>query len=548
MSNFSAEHAIELKSKLDYRKFYRQFLELSGYGEWLHAHCPFHEDKNPSFCIHEKTGIWHCKSDAKCGRGDAISFYQKITGKSFDEAIMDMANSQDIKIEISEEYKKKLEKKKQIFQLNNYVANLYVKSLAQCKDAQKYLIDRSFDLDTIKKFKIGYIPNYKLTEIGEGILPFLEYSGLSYPNGNNYFSNRRISIPFMDATGNIVGFSSRTIDIDVKPKYHHSRNNEIFDKSELLFGYHLAKDKIKETKSVLLVDGQIDSIRAHQYGISNCVAMCGLSISDSQLKILNGVKNFYIVLDDDKAENAIDTLYEKITSVNYYANIKIIKLYSGKVKCDLDDFLIKHGKGALLEKIKSAHSYNEYKLIDSINNISYKTIEDKKNHVYKNRKYIIGIKNAIDRNQYIELLSNKLEIPENDIRRVICRAEVEDSLVSKSYDENKDNRIYVSQLYILASFFANNFEIPVIYDCLKYLKVKNKLQNKFKKIFEKICDVLLTNGNNCDIINILYSSNVLNEDELGILVESFAKHDDLDYLEDRDELVAFLRDQLENLR
>ena len=76
---FSHEQILDLKSKLDYRKYYRQYLQLSGYGEWLHAQCPFHDDKNPSFYIHEKSGIWHCKSSAKCGSGDVIDFHQKIT-------------------------------------------------------------------------------------------------------------------------------------------------------------------------------------------------------------------------------------------------------------------------------------------------------------------------------------------------------------------------------------------------------------------------------------------------------------------------------------
>ena len=145
-------------------------------------------------------------------------------------------------------------------------------------------------------------------------------------------------------------------------------------------------------------------------------------------------------------------------------------------------------------------------------------------------------------------MANKLEIPETDIRHIISRAEVEDSYTSTAYDEKKDNRVYVSQLYILATFFANNFTTPDIYTCLNDLKVKNKLSNTFKKIFEKICDCILTKGSNCDIMNMLYSSNVLNEDELEILTEAYYKYDDLDYLEDKDELISFLKNQLDNLK
>jgi hypothetical protein len=76
----------------------------------------------------------------------------------------------------------------------------------------------------------------------------------------------------------------------------YDKNPEIFQKSDLLFGYHLAKAKIKEVKTVILTEGQFDTIRAHQYGIENCVSMCGLSLSEKQVKTLKEhVKNYYIV-------------------------------------------------------------------------------------------------------------------------------------------------------------------------------------------------------------------------------------------------------------
>ena len=160
----------------------------------------------------------------------------------------------------------------------------------------------------------------------------------------------------------------------------------------------------------------------------------------------------------------------------------------------------------------------------------------------------MGIKSLIDRNQYIELLAKKLELPENDIRRIISRADVQDRLVEVPYDETTDNRVHVSQSYIIATFFANNFTISEIYEQMKELKIKNKLKKQFSKIFEKICDTVLTYGNKCDIINILHTENILNKDELLILDEAFFRHDDLDYLEDKYELNEFLKDQLDNLR
>jgi len=549
---FEREQILELKEKLDYRKFYRQYLELSGYGDWMKAKCPFHNDSNPSFAIHEKTGIWHCKS--KCGSGDVIDFYQQLTNKSFSDSVLDIAKSQDIELKISPELKRKLEIKSNVFKISEYVANVYQQALSQNIIGQEYVVKRQLDIDTIKKFKIGYVPKFELKNLSPGIAPLLEYAGLLRKNAEyntyyNYFSDKRISIPFMDENGHIVGFSTRVTDESIVPKYLHSRNNEVFQKSDLLFGYHLAKAKIKEVKTVILTEGQFDTIRAHQYGIENCVSMCGLALSEKQVKTLKEhVKNYYIVLEDSKGEAKLDLLYNAISTVDYFANVRVIKLYDEvNKKQDLDDFLLSYGKGPFFEKIKQAHTYNEYKLIDSMKGINYKTIEDKKGHIYNNRKYLLNIKNPIDRNQYIELLSNKLELPENDIRRVISRAEVEDNLIASPYNVDKDNRVYVSQLYILASFFSH-FEMSDVYEVMQKLKVQNKLENRFKKIFGKITDCLLTNGNIHDIINVLHSSEVMTSDELKIVDESFMKYDEFVYLEDKYELEEFLKDQLENLR
>jgi len=429
---FTHEQLIDLKSKINVREFYRQFLELRQSGRLLWAKCCFHNDNDPSLSIDEETGIWKCWTENISG--DIIDFYQRITGKSFVDSVMEIAKSQNIKLEISEDLKREFEFKKGLYSLNSKIANLYQQALVQNKEGQEYLVKRHFTLDIIKQFKIGYIPTLPLASFGSNIVPILKEAGLvnTDENGNayNYFSTHRISIPFFDEYGHIVGFSSRVTDNNYKPKYLHSRTSKIFKKDELLYAFNFAKDKIKETKSVIITEGQIDCIRCHQFGITDCVATCGLALSEKQLKLLKPyVKNYYIIVEDEKGEDAIDRYYDMIIQSNYWACVKIIRLYDENGKCDADEFLLKYGKGAFLDKIKHAKPYHEYKLIDSLKNINYKTIEEKKFHIYNNRKYIAKITNPIDKKQYIELLAEKLELPENDVRKVVARAEDRKSVV-----------------------------------------------------------------------------------------------------------------------
>ena len=545
---FSHEQIVNFKNQVNKREFYRQFLELRQSGKLLWAVCPFHNDHSPSMSIDEDTGIFRCWS---CGaHGDILDFYQRLTGKSLSESIMDIAKSQNIKIEISEELRKELELKRALYLLNNNIANLYQRALAQNKEGQQYLISRNFSLDIIKQFRIGYIPSLPLKDLGEQFIPLLKTAQLVNTNEDgsvyNYFGTHRISIPFFDEYGHIVGFSSRTTDNRYQPKYLHSRTSKLFQKSELLYAYNFAKEKIKETKSVIITEGQIDCIRCHQYGITNTIATCGLALSDKQLKLLKTyVKNYYIIVEDKAGENMVDKYYDVISTSNYWANIKIIRLYEGDEKCDADEFLQKYGKGAFLEKIKHAKPYHEYKLIDSLKNINYKTIEEKKFHIYNNRKYIAKITHPVDKKQYIELLAEKLELPENDVRKIIARSESTDNDIKIG---NYDDRRTTSQKYILATFFSE-FGVQTAYEVMhNKLKIYNRLDNKFRKIYNKIIDVILLYGANADIINAVHSLDIMTQEELSILDDAYFKRDEFNYLENEEELSLFLKDQIENLR
>ena len=545
---FSHEEIVQFKNKVNKRDFYRQFLELRQSGKLLWAKCCFHNDHEPSMSIDEETGIYRCWS---CGaHGDILDFYQRLTGKSLTESIMDIAKSQNIKIEISEELRKELAMKRALYLLNNNIANLYQRALAQNKEGQHYLTSRKFSLDIIKQFRIGYIPSTPLKDLGEQFLPLLKMAQLvnTDENGNvyNYFTTHRISIPFFDEYGHIVGFSSRVTDNNYKPKYLHSRTSKLFQKGELLYAYNFAKEKIKETKSVIITEGQIDCIRCHQFGITNTIATCGLALSDKQLKLLKThVKNYYIIVEDKAGENMVDSYYDTISASNYWANIKIIRLYDGDEKCDADEFLLKYGKSAFLEKIKHAKPYHEYKLIDSLKNINYKTIDEKKFHIYNNRKYIAKITHPVDKKQYIELLSEKLELPENDVRKIIARSEATDNEVSVG---NYDDRRTTAQKYILATFFSQ-FGVQTAYEVMhNKLKIYNRLDLKFRKIYNKIIDVILLYGAKSDIINAIHSLDIMTQEELSILDDAYFKKDEFDYLEDAEELSLFLQDQIENLK
>lgn len=546
---FNREQILKLKKEINIEDFYSYILgkeiTYNSNPNMFHICCPFHEDKNPSFTIMRDSGFWRCWSEGIYG--DIIDFYSRFFGKTFTQSVLEIAKQFNIDIELSDEMKYQLKFTEAVHSLNKKVSKFYTNNLIQDLDAKKYLKSRNLlDSKTVGKWGIGYTGNYKLNSMFPKFSKLLFMSNLTYENGNNYFSDKRISIPFHDDYGNIIGFTTRAIDSDMKPKYLHSKNSDIFNKSEILFGYCFAKDTIKKYKNIIIVEGQVDCIRAHQYGIENCVAVCGNALTDEHVnKIKNHVKTYYIVVEDEKFEQKrLDKTYETIIKNNYWAEVKIVKLYD-KDKCDLDDYLETYGKQAFLELVANSPTYYAYKLRDLISNINYKTIEDKKKQIYKCRKYLKELP-LLERKQYIQTIANVLELPVNDIYNIVNR-EDEKSIIVGEYDD----RVTLSQKMILASLFSKFSKttegLAETHCLIQKLGIEEYLDDKILECYNIIIDIYLQNTYNCDIINSI-SSEDIEKELLDIIVDCYFKNDEFEGLDDYKQLELFLLDMLENLK
>lgn len=200
--------------------------------------------------------------------------------------------------------------------------------------ARDYVNER-ISLDNQDKFDVGYFPdeehlNY-ITDLVE--LDKLKELDLIYPyhvqNGDHrVFINKtplglnNVTIPYRDFRGNIVALVGRTILPEDErkalklSKYKYTR----FKKSLQLFGLHQAKQAILRKRSVIVVEGQIDCITCHQYGIDNVVALGGSSLTKRQFETISWLaENIYLLLDNDpegiKAQEKIIHQYSKDITV-----------------------------------------------------------------------------------------------------------------------------------------------------------------------------------------------------------------------------------------
>ncbi|GAI95196.1 unnamed protein product, partial [marine sediment metagenome] len=139
----------------------------------------------------------------------------------------------------------------------------------------------------------------------------------------------RLMFPIPDIRGHIVGFGARVLD-DSLPKYLNSPQTLIFDKSSCLYGINLATAAIRQQNLVVIVEGYMDVITAHQNGFNNVVASMGTSVTEKQVSTLKRLtRNMALALDADTAgEEAMlrGVGYENILD----AEVKVIILPRGK--------------------------------------------------------------------------------------------------------------------------------------------------------------------------------------------------------------------------
>ncbi len=288
----------ELLAKINIVDVVSRYRSLTPAGKVFKAVCPFHNDHKPSLVIDpDKNFCWCfvCQNG-----GNALAFLQKIENISFPEALQLLADMAGVPLDISQDkklvvmFQKTKEEKEILREVLSQSLIFFQDQLTHSLEAQKYLKEkRRLTTETIQKFEIGFAPNSfhslekHLLEKKNSRQQMLKAGMMVEKEGGEVYDKfrNRIVFPIYDALGNICGFGGRAMGGD-EPKYLNSPETLLYKKSDLLFGYHLAKKHIRETETVMLVEGNLDVITCHQFGFCNTVAASGVGFSESQAKML----------------------------------------------------------------------------------------------------------------------------------------------------------------------------------------------------------------------------------------------------------------------
>lgn len=347
-------HAIRKKHPI--KEIVERYVSLTKKGEDYWGLCPFHADNHASMCISVRLDMFQCFSCKKAG--NVFNFIAGIENISYGEAINRLAREDGYEVAnlkknspYQQDYEI-LEKSIKFFQ-NNLNSNLG-------ENAIKYLKERAIDLPIIQKFELG------LSVSKQPLTPFLlnKYNlntlidlGLANAEGKDIF-NDRIMIPIHDLNGNPVGFGGRIYQTKDSSKYINTKATRIFDKGRLLFNYHRAHTKLAKDDAIIIMEGYFDVIRAETVGITNCVAPMGTSLTKNHIAILKKVTNHIILcFDGDEAgKNATIKAIPLLESAGM--DTKIVRLEEK----DPDEFIIKRGKDAFLQKIHNPLNVIDFKM------------------------------------------------------------------------------------------------------------------------------------------------------------------------------------------
>jgi DNA primase len=406
----------EVKQRLDIVEFISEYVTLQKAGRNFKGLCPFHSEKHPSFFVFPEQQSWHCFGACGTG-GDIFSFIMKKEGVDFGQALRLLAQRGGVTLSPREgPSKAEDEKKERLFQINEAAAEYYYHILSATKTgatARSYLTRRNIVPETIKEFRLGFSPdawetikNYLLgkgyteKELVEAGLIIEKEEGGSYDRFRN-----RLMFPICDIQGRVTGFGARVLD-DSLPKYINSPQTPIFDKGNSQYGIDKAKSAIRKKDLVIIVEGYMDVLTAHQHSWQNVVGSMGTSLTEKQVEgIKRLTNNIILALDADLAGEEATLRGRAILA---YSNIEanVILLPPGK---DPDE-VIGDEPALWQELVEQAMPIMDFAFQSVIGKVDINKARDKSVAMQKLLPSIHEIKDPAQKFHYVDKLARALRM------------------------------------------------------------------------------------------------------------------------------------------
>ncbi len=505
MANFGfpIEFIEEIKRRNDIISVISKSLTLEKKGKNFWACCPFHFEKTPSFSVNESEQYYHCFG---CGEsGDVIKFTEKYENVSFYEAVKLLAlnagmtlpeistNSNDLAM---------LKEKEKVLQALNIAKDYYILQLPHSEIAKNYITKRNLSPDVVSYFGIGYSPDW------QGLISHLESRGVSVDtmkkaglveqNEQGRFYDvfaHRLMFPILNAFGDCIGFTARTLDQDSKfAKYRNSTQTIVFDKSKTIYNIHTVKNlkKSQNLDYIIICEGTIDVIAMFKAGFGNTVACLGTALTPHHATELRRYAGKIILcLDGDNAgQNATYKAIDVLCDAGL--QVRALKL---KDNLDPDEYLKTYGAESLKTALTEAKDAIEYKLDALSIKHNLKDNYEKNLYVTDALNVIKSLQSSAEQEIYLKIVSTKTDIPIDILRRDLNKYTAtqtpspepfsekpadEPSLVSRPPGDLKAFRFVLSALVHKQEYAQKILAENLIFQNPNYQKLFDFVQNCYK--------------------------------------------------------------------
>ena len=412
----------ELMSKNDIASVVSEYIQLTPRGGRLWGHCPFHADKKPSLSVTPDKQLFHCFS-CKAG-GSVIQFIMQVENLSYIDAIRNLAQRAGMDMPDEIDDKKLLEQKRRrelIYQANREAALFYCKALFSSDGggARRYLEKRGVSAETAKRFGLGFSPDgfdglYKhLTALGYSrdtlIDAGLVIPGRKDPSQSFDFFRGRLMFPVISASGRVIAFGGRTMGND-EPKYINTGDTPVYNKRENIYGINLLKGK--KIDDIIMVEGYMDVIALHQYGIDNAVASLGTALTSQQARLLKryASKVYYAYDGDEAGQKAMLRGIDILSSAEIEPRVIVIP--DGN---DPDEYIRGFGSDSFLSLKDSSITGVRFKL-ERMAKLSGIDTPDGRDKFAKEACALLATLDPVERDRYIPYVSETSGIIKETIR------------------------------------------------------------------------------------------------------------------------------------
>ena len=400
----------EIKSRLAIEDVVGQYVELKRAGRTLKGHSPWGVDKTPSFMVSPEKGIWHDFSANK--GGDIFTFVMEVEGISFREAMEKLAAMAGVDLTKYSGGDKTLTKRKlRAKEALELATKYYQACLVRDRKVCEYVFyQRNMNRGTVQEFRIGYSP-----ASGKALLTVLkkrgfterelEDAGLLNRFGSDMFRDR-VMIPFIDTTGNVIGYTARIIGKG-EPKYLNTPETILFNKSRFIFGLAEAKESIRRNGYVVIVEGNMDVISSHQAGVKEAVATSGTAMTDQHIKALANLTSDIRLAYDGDAAGVKATERAIMLAGDLGITLSVISDYHGAK--DPDELIQKDPK-LWQQAVESKTPAVDWLLMKYEANLDLREAPAKKQYSDVALKLLSYIKDEVERAAYETKVAKKLGV------------------------------------------------------------------------------------------------------------------------------------------